>query len=188
MIKGTRLFVTALAALLFSVSAFSQDQQSEPKDESSLPLIERSVTQGFFGVRGSYFDQEGNHLEGQTLVDFLQSNKDGDNAKRVQDAMGQVAGGKLLYWAGLIVICISPLTVDYSSITKTGKEPSYTPFIITLAGGCVASFGGIAIVKKGNDTIDSAVISYNGKVKKGTLSFVPQLRDDHLALAIAFRY
>jgi hypothetical protein len=180
-------FIVLLAAAACAGGLFAEGSASESSD-ATLPLIERSVTTGFFGVKGSYFDQDGMQLDGSTLVTFLQTNNDDVNAKRVQDAMSKVGTGKVLYWVGLLAICVSPLTVDYGSTAETGEMPSMVPFIITIGGGSVAAFGGIAMVKNGNDTIDSAVISYNGKVKKGTLSFAPQIRDDHLALALAIRY
>jgi hypothetical protein len=180
-------FVVLFAAAACVGGLFAEGSASA-SDDANLPLIERSVTTGFFGVRGSYFDQDGMQLEGAKLVEFLQTNNDDVDAKRVQDAMSKVGTGKVLYWVGLLAICVSPLTVDYSYTASTGEMPSMVPFIITIGGGCVASFGGIAMVKSGNDTVDSAVISYNGKVKKGTLSFAPQIRDDHLALALAIRY
>jgi hypothetical protein len=187
MAKKILLLAALLVAAMSLQGLFAEGDGAESQESAVKPLIERSVTQGFFGIKGSYFDPDGNRLEGKSLITFLQSSNDPEGAKRVEEGIGKVGLGQTLYWLGLITICISPLSVDYSA-SKHGKEIDLAPFMILIGAGSVSAFGGIVVVKQGNDDVDSAVIGYNSKVKKGTLSFAPKIRDDGLTLAVAYQY
>ena len=181
MTKKMLLLAALLVAAMSAQGLFAEGADAESQKSAVKPLIERSVTQGFFGIKGSYFDPDGNKLEGKSLITFLQSSNDPEDAKRVEEGIGKAGTGQFLYWLGFITICLSPLVVDYKA-----KEPDIVPFILVLGAGSASAFGGIAVVKNGNDEVDSAVIGYNSKVKKGTLSFIPRIGNDRLTLAVAY--